>query len=107
MANIVQGSTATITVLITDNSTEFNVPNGTPQPVAVDVATISLFTPSGQNPVASAAMNPGSQIGYYTFSYQSSPFDEVGEWHADFFAQSGSTVAYTPLVPIFRMVSAT
>ena len=107
MSQIVQGSTATITVLITDNSSIFNNPTGTPQPVAVDTATINLYTPSGQNPVTGAAMSPGSQIGYYTFSYQSSLFDEVGEWHADFFAQSGSTVAYTPLVPIFRVISAT
>lgn len=105
MANIVLGSTATITVQTVDNSGMYNVPNGTPQPVAVDLITINLFTPSGQQPVTSAPMTPGSQVGYYTFAYQSSIYDEVGEWFADFSATAGAFIANTPRQGIFRLIS--
>lgn len=106
MSQCVAGSTITMTVLITDNSSMWNTPNGTPQPVAVDTATVTLITPSGQTPVVNSAMSPGSYTGYYTFSYQSSLYDEVGTWRATFFAQSGSTVGYEPPVEIFTLISA-
>ena len=106
MANIVLGSTATITVQTVDNSQMYNVPNGTPQPVAVDQILINLYTPSGQQPVVGATMTAGSQTGYYTFAYQSSIYDEVGEWFADFQATAGSFTAFTPRQGIFRMISA-
>lgn len=83
----------------------WNTPNGTPQPVAVDTATLNLYTPSGQNPVADGVMSPGSYTGYYTYTYQSSQYDEVGAWTANFFAQSGSTIGSTPTVEIFTLIS--
>ena len=106
MSQCVLGSTITITVLVTDNSSMFNTPDGTPQPTTVNTIQISLFTPAGTTQVSNAAMTAGSQIGYYGYAYQSSIYDMVGEWAASFYAQSGGSIVYTPKVPIFTMITA-
>lgn len=103
MAKIVAGSSITLTVLVTDNTSLFNNPNGTPQPVAVSSILITLYTRSGATPVSAQPMLPGTQIGYYTFTYNSATSDERGQWWASFRTTNAGMVGISPKQQVFEL----